>query len=179
METESITSKEESWSLKIEAICEDVLTNIKLLSEIHKTNYLVLKIYLFRLKIPVIVLSAFNSIVSVGLSNYTTQSITSTITCLLSLCVGLLGSLELFIGVSTKMDIEYSTYKSLKVLGIKISHTLKLEPCNRDMNGDIFLKEVISEYESIFKNSLINVMDINDDLLKMPIKSPLTPRGVL
>jgi len=161
---DSITSKEASWSEDIELVLTNILDNVKKLIIIHKNNYLVLRKYLFLIRLPIIVFSSINSVLSVGLSAFVDQSTTSATNCIISLICGILGSLELFIGIQTRGDSEFETYQHLKLLAIKISHTLKLEASHRDTAGIIFLKEVMSDYSSIFENSLVNEKEIEDTL---------------
>ena len=165
-DTESIDSHLESWSADIELVLTNILDNSKKMSIIHKNNYLVLRHYLFLIRLPIIVLSSINSVLSVGLVNFVGQSITSSTNCIISLCCGILGSLELFIGIQGKSDREFETYQNLKLLSIKISQTLKLEPIHRDTSGLIFLKEIINDYKTTFENSLINSFEIDDVLLQ-------------
>ena len=164
-DNESLTSKEESWSSDIELVLTNILDNTKRLQLIHKNNYIILRHYLFMIRLPIIVLSSINSVLSVGLSSFVNQSITSSTNCIISLICGILGSLELFIGIQSKSDKEFETYQHLKLLAIKISHTLKLEPAHREQSGLIFLKEVMSQYHTIFENSLVNPAEIDDELL--------------
>ena len=165
-DTESIDSHLESWSADIELVLTNILDNSKKMSIIHKNNYLVLRHYLFLIRLPIIVLSSINSVLSVGLVNFVGQSITSSTNCIISLICGILGSLELFIGIQGKSDREFETYQNLKLLSIKISQTLKLEPIHRDTSGLIFLKEIINDYKTTFENSLINSFEIDDVLLQ-------------
>lgn len=175
---DSLDTKEMSWSHDVEIVLNNILENTKKLSIIHKNNYLILRHYLFLIRLPIIVLSSINSVLSVGLSAYVNQAITSTTNCIISLICGILGSLELFIGIQSKSDKEFETYQNLKLLAIKISHTLKLEPAHRDTSGLLFLKEITNEYTSIFENASVNNLDIEDMLLKQkniimnPLPSP-------
>ena len=164
-DNDSIDTRELSWSNDIELVLTNILDNTKRLQLIHKNNYLILRHYLFMIRLPIIVLSSINSVLSVGLSSFVNQSITSSTNCIISLICGLLGSLELFIGIQSKSDKEFETYQHLKLLAIKISHTLKLEPAHRETSGQLFLKEVMNQYHTIFENSLVNPAEIEDELL--------------
>ena len=170
-----------TWTEDIHLILGNLLDNIKKLAIVHKQNYLLLRYYLFCIRIPIICISAVNSIIAVGMTSYLNQSITSTTNCLLSLITGILGSLELFLGLQKNQDNEYNTYQSLNLLGIKISSTLKLNTSNRSTEGLVFLNECIAEWNTIFENSLINKMEIEDNLFKMDnrVVNPLTPRKLL
>ena len=150
-EMSSLDTKEKSWSADVELVLTDILNNTKQLSLIHKNNFLVLRHYLFMIRLPIIVLSSINSVLSVGMSSFVSQSITSTSNCIISLICGILGSLELFIGIQSKSDKEFET-----------SH--------RSTTGLMFLKEVVSEYSTIFENSLVNNLEIDDTLLQLEMK---------
>ena len=108
-EMSSLDTKEKSWSADVELVLTDILNNTKQLSLIHKNNFLVLRHYLFMIRLPIIVLSSINSVLSVGMSSFVSQSITSTSNCIISLICGILGSLELFIGIQSKSDKEFET----------------------------------------------------------------------
>ena len=58
-DTESIDSKELSWSADIERICYNLLDNIKTLQKTHKQNYLKLKSFLIIFRLPLIIISSF------------------------------------------------------------------------------------------------------------------------
>ena len=163
-------SKEASWSDDIILILNNLLDNIKELESIHKTNYLLLRDLLFRIRVPIIVISAINSIIAIGLNTYVSQNITSAINCFLSLTTGILGSLELFFKIQSNMDLEFQTYQNLKLLGIKIAKELKLESCNRATEGLIFLNDCISQYHSIFENSIVNETNHKDFLFEFKQK---------
>ena len=178
MEENSITSKEETWSNDIETILYNILDNIKILQKLHKDKYLKLKGYLMIFRLPLIILSSLNSVFSVGLSIFLSQSNTSVINCLLSLICAVISAVELFLQISKNMEVELSSYHQYKLLAIKISHTLKLDSRNREMEGSHFLNEVISEYKNIFENSLVNDSEIDGRLFKYEgkVTSPLSPR---
>jgi hypothetical protein len=53
-------TKEKSWSADLELVLTDILNNTKQLSLIHKNNLLVLRHYLFMIRLPIIVLSSIN-----------------------------------------------------------------------------------------------------------------------
>jgi len=163
----SVDTKEESWSSDVELVLTNILDNTKQLQLIHKNNYLILRHYLLMIRLPIIVFSSINSVLSVGLSAYVSQSITSTTNCIISLICGILGSLELFIGIQSKSDKEFETFQSLKILAIKISSTLKLDASHRETSGLNFLKDVVSEYHTIFQNSLVHEKEIDDVLVQL------------
>ena len=104
-------------------------------------------------RIPIIIISSINSVFSVGLNAYITQEIVSVITCLLSLIVSCIGSVELYLGLQKKSDNELISYRSFYTLALRINTTLDLEVENRNQEGDPFLAEIIAEYRALFESS--------------------------
>ena len=158
-----------SWSDDIELILSNILYNSNVLSAQHKVNYLQYNARLKFYKIPVIILSAVNSVISVGLSQFIKQDAVSVLTCLLSLICGCISSIELFMNINKNQEIELDAYRGFTSLSVKISSTLKLERDNRDTHGTQFLTTVISEYNRLFENSLVLISDIDDKLINLNV----------
>lgn len=156
-----------SWSDDIELILSNILYNSNILSAQHKVNYLQYNARLKYYKIPVIILSAVNSVISVGLSQFIKQDAVSVVTCLLSLICGCISSIELFMNINKNQEIELDAYRGFTALSVKISSTLKLERENRDTHGTQFLTIIISEYNRLFENSLVLILDIDDKLINI------------
>lgn len=166
-ENNEVSSTASSWSDDIELVLKNILYNSNVLSSQHKDNYLQYKARLIYYKIPVIILSAVNSVISVGLSQFIKQDAVSVITCLLSLICGCISSIELFMNINKNQEIELDAYRGFTALSIKLSSTLKLERENRDAHGTQFLTTVISEYNRLFENSLVLISDIDDKLINL------------
>jgi hypothetical protein len=90
---------------------------------------------------------------SVGLNAYITQEIVSVITCLLSLIVSCIGSVELYLGLQKKSDNELISYRSFYTLALRINTTLDLEVDNRNQEGEPFLSEILAEYRALFDSA--------------------------
>ena len=166
MQTE-LGSTATSWTDDIELVLRNILYNSNVLSSQHKTNYLQYKARLKYYKIPVIILSAVNSVISVGLSQFIKQDAVSVMTCLLSLICGCISSIELFMNINKNQEIELDAYRGFTSLSVKLSSTLKLERDNRDAHGIQFLTNVISEYNRLFENSLVLIENIDDKLINL------------
>lgn len=167
IEQNEVSSTASSWSDDIELVLKNILFNSNILSSLHKTNYLQYKARLKYYKIPVIILSAVNSVISVGLSQFIQQDVVSVMTCLLSLICGCISSIELFMNINKNQEIELDAYRGFTTLAVKLSSTLKLERENRDAHGTQFLTNVISEYNRLFENSLVLISDIDDKLINI------------
>jgi hypothetical protein len=164
----SVESNESNlgWSEDIEQLAKDIEQNCAKLSVIHKRNYLDLHEQQKYFKIPIIVLSSCNSIFAVGLSSYMSQSLVSSVNCLLSLVSAIICSIELYIGLQKRIETELMSYRSFYLLSVKINNCLKLEREHREeLSGSTFLNAIENEYKTLFSDSLIHNESINDALI--------------
>jgi hypothetical protein len=157
----------DKWSDDIEITLRNISCNAGLICEHHRERYEILMNQLKFYKIPIIVISGINSIFSVGLSAYIQQNIVSTLTCLLSLFVSIISSIELYLSIQKKSEQELLTYKSFYLLSVKINTMLSLEREHRQQDGDTFLTQVLGEYESLFQNAIANGLGDEDKLVKL------------
>jgi len=162
---ESISSTTESWSVDIETILSNVLSNCNLLLVEHKNLYFYNKELFKYFKIPLIILASLNSVFSVGLNNFINQDIVSVITCLISLMCACISSIELFLQLHQSTETSLIAYQGYEILSRKISSTLKLERKNREVHGLPFLTSVLNEYNKLFESSLVLKININDKLI--------------
>lgn len=156
-----------SWSGDIHEVLEDVLHNCNELQKEHKSKYQIQKKRLSYFRIPVITLSSINSVFSVGLSNFISQEKVSVINCVLSLIVGIVGAIELFLGINRKQEQALMSYHGYKLLSTKISTELKISPVNRKMEGMDFLTEVMDEYRKLFETSNVLRKSLHDKLIEI------------
>jgi len=155
----------EHWSTDIEQILHDIRSNSEILALHHKRSYLLLQSQLVYFRVPLIVLSALNSVFSVGLAVYIDQATVSTVNCLMSLVCAIISSVELFLQIQKKLELELTSYHGYYLLGTKISATLKLARHHREIEGISFLNTTISEYTNLFEQSCVNRVDIDDKVV--------------
>ena len=94
------------WTQDIEIVLEQIRINSVLLSKEHKKRYFYLLQTLKYFRLPVILLSGVNSIISVGLQPYVNQGAISMMTCLLALLCSIVGSVELYLTIQKSMENE-------------------------------------------------------------------------
>ena len=160
--TESVLSND--WSSDIENVLEQIRINSVILSKEHKTKYLYLKGILRYFRVPVILISSIASVSSVGLQSYMDQQLISAITCLLSLTCGIIGSIELFLAIQSRMENELMASKDYYILSIEIFKVLTLDRENRSIGGKTFLEASYSTYVKLIENSNIIDKKIGDRL---------------
>lgn len=150
----------------IEIVLNKIRKNSVELSQAHKKKYEKLKSKLIYFRLPTIILSAVNSVFSVGLSSYMPQSQVSVINCLISLVCGIIVSIELYLSIEKSMQNEYDMSKSYYLLAIEIEKFLSLDRENRQIDCPPFLEKVYNSYCKYFESSR---------LLKKSIRDSLTP----
>ena len=128
-----------NWSDEIEEICDKLRVNCVNLSEYHRKKYYHFKSYGKWFRLPMIILASVNSTASVGLQPVLDQQIISGITCLIGMIMGIIGSLELYLGIQTSMEMELKHSKDYYTLAIHIFKTLSLHRENRLEDGQILL----------------------------------------
>ena len=165
------TDKDTEWTEDIESVLQSILENCSLISEHHKTEYKQLQNTLKYFKIPVITISAVNSVFSFALLAWLSQTTVTSVNCFLSLTCSIISSIELYLNISKRSDIELLSYKKYYLLSIKINSILKLNTENRTPTPKLFLCEIINEYNTLFNESNVNGLGILDQLLvfKQPI----------
>lgn len=155
----------DKWTQDKEEVLEGIRQNSILLSEYHKQRYYYYKGYLKYFRIPNIILSAFNSVFSVGLTPYVqNQNTISMITCLISLTIGIISSLELYLSIQNNMERELIASKDFYLLGIDIYKVLKLNRENRVGNPNIFMDDKYKNYCKLIENSNIINKHLKDQL---------------
>jgi hypothetical protein len=162
---------EHNWSKDVEDQLQAIEENSIQQAEISKKQYLDL-IYLQKyFKIPVIVISGLNSIFAIGLNNFMEQNIVSVLNCILGFIVATMGSIELYLGITKKMDIALNSYQSFYLLSVKINNCLRLDRDHRsEMDGRGFLISCLNEYEQLFSQNNITSDIYFDKLTNIELK---------
>jgi hypothetical protein len=162
----------QGWSNDIESLCLDIQHNTSRLADIHKQNYLSLINQIKYFKVPVIVISTFNSVFAIGLTAYASQDVVSTVNCIMSMVCSIITSIELYLNLQKRIEVELTSYRAYYMLSIKIANTLHLEREHRQVkDGTSFLLEVENEYRQLFNEANVHQQTLDDNLLK--INSPL------
>ena len=150
------------WYTDMESILEKIRKNSVILSHHHKRYYIYLKERLKYFRIPVIVLSSINTVLSISLDKYTIYS--SIIICGINLIVTIISSIELFLNIQKQIENNLILQSGFYTLSINIFKTLQLNRTNRTIKGIDFLNECFDEYNRLFHLSTLQT-----------IKDSLTP----
>jgi len=166
----------------IETILDNIRCNSSVLSHYHRKRYLQLKGRLKYYRLPIIVISAINSVGAVSLQPFLAQGYISLINMFLSLTCGIIGSIELFYGFSKQMEVEMVGSKEFYVLSTDIYKYLSLKRENRISDGPTFLTETYGRYIKLVESSIILKKRVEDKLVAIeygtsqpsPLSIPLT-----
>jgi hypothetical protein len=157
------------WTEDIYTILNNIRINCLLLNKEHKKRYFELKDRIKWYRLPVIIFNGFNSIISVGLQPYATQSIISITTSLISLTCGIIGSIELFLGIQKRLEKDLISQRDYYLLSIDIYKTISLDKTNRPIPSKDYLEKTYNIYTKLIESSDALVKKIDDKLININI----------
>jgi len=157
-----------NWTEDYENILESLRLNAVYMSRSHKKKYFRFKQMSNYFRVPTIVLSAFASVIAVGSEPYLKQQNISGITCLVSMIVGILNSIELYLKLQEAVELELDKSKKWYELSAGIYKVLNLDPCHREGNPNDILQKYYNEYMVLFQESSLSAVNYSDKLLVIP-----------
>lgn len=140
------THREEVYLKKLHLQC---LNMYSYYNKLHLSQMDVSK----RFNIPIMVLSAINSLLALTLAAFIDQAFVSIINAIISAGVGILSSILLFLKVNEKITLSQSLSMKMNILALKISKELGLDKDHRTLDGTLFLNECFQEYLVIIDKS--------------------------
>jgi len=158
----------EDWTTDIEFVLENIRVNCVVLAKEHKRQYFIFKDILQYFRLPLIIISGINSIVSVGLQPYVTQSIISMITCLLALICSIIGSIELYLAIQKSMENELTSQRDYYLMSVDIYKTLSLSREHRPVPAKDYLEKQYNSYCKLIENSNAIMKRLDDRLAPLP-----------
>ena len=148
----------------IETLLNKIRMNSVLQSSNHKKRYMVLKSRLKLYKLPVIIISAFNAVFSIGLQPFLEQNTISIINSLLALTCGIIGSVELYLQITKNMESSLISSKDFYELSIDIYKFLSLKEENRSVTANVFIDESYNRYIKLVQSSTLLKKRTDDQL---------------
>ena len=163
---------ENDWNRDIEKVLDNIRINSLYLSTKHKARYFSLSNSIKWYRLPVIILSGANSIVSVGLQEYIAQSILSLTVSLISLLCSIIGSIELYLKKNARMEADLISYTQFYLLSVEVYKTLSLLRENRPIPAREYLQKIFNEYTKLIESSNPLETAITDKLLPVDMDKP-------
>ena len=168
----SVDSDVSSWTPDILKMLENLLLNSNNYKENQRKHIFMLSYQLNFFKLPLILLSALNSVFSIGLSAFIEQETVSVLNCLISLLITVIGSVELYLAIQKKLEMRLQSFHHFESLCNKIAATLRLDASNRTGTGPAFLQEILNEYKAGLDAVLLNKTPWADFLIEGSMKVP-------
>lgn len=164
-----MNADEYKWTAEVEEILEKLRINCVNLSEYHRKRYYHFKGYGKYFRIPLILLASINSTASVGLQPVLEQQYISGITCLIGMCMGVLGAIELYLGIQSSMELEIKQSKEFYSCACDLYKTLALRRENRSEDGKDYLNKKYAYYIKLCEASnLLKRKMLTDMLTDIP-----------
>lgn len=142
-----------TWTDDIDQVLNNIRINCVILSKLHKQRYFELKSNLKYYRLPVIILNGANSIIAVGLQPYADQGTISLATSLIALTCGIIGSIELYLGIQKRLENDMISQRDYYLLSVDIFKTLSLTRENRPIPAKDFLEKSYNTYTKLIESS--------------------------
>jgi hypothetical protein len=141
------------WSDDIDKVLNNIRINCVILSNLHKQRYFELQSSLKYYRMPVIILNGINSIFAVGLQPYIYQGTISLTNSLIALTCGIIGSIELYLGIQKRLENDLISQRDYYLLSIDIFKTLSLDKPNRPIPSKDYLEKSYNIYTKLIESS--------------------------
>lgn len=104
-----------------------------------------------RFNIPILVISALNSLCAIALNDFIAQRFVSILNAVLSAGTGVLGSIQLYMKLNEKMTNSMRASIHFKKIALKISKELTIARKDRTTEGQTFLADCFSEFNTVLE----------------------------
>lgn len=149
------TLKDNIWDKEIIDFLQKIRTNSIMLSDKHKRKFYKYKNISNYFDLPVLVLSAFSSPLSVGSQNYLQQETVSLITCAVGLVIAIITSIKLYLNITDTLERENKVSRDFYVLSIDIYKMLTLPQHRRLEDPLTFLNKNYNAYVKLLEQSTL------------------------
>ena len=157
------------WTDDIDRVLNNIRINCIILSKLHKQRYFELKSNLKYYRLPVIILNGANSIIAVGLQPYADQGTIILATSLIALTCGIIGSIELYLGIQKRLENDMISQRDYYLLGVDIYKTLSLNKTNRPIPAKDFLEKSYNTYTKLIESSSTLARVKGDKLIQIEL----------
>jgi hypothetical protein len=157
------------WTDDIDNVLNNIRINCVILSNLHKQRYFELQSSLKYYRMPVIILNGINSIFAVGLQPYIYQGTISLTNSLIALTCGIIGSIELYLGIQKRLENDMISQRDYYLLGIDIYKTLSLDKANRPVPAKDFLEKSYNIYTKLIESSSTLAKVKGDKLIQIDL----------
>jgi hypothetical protein len=155
------------WTDSIEHTLDMVRLNCVNLSEYHHEKYDLYKSRSNLYTFPVLIISAGNAYVALGIHKYLKQSYISDINCGASVLIVIIIIIQFLLNYQNQMEEQLLKFKEYYFLSAQIFNVLSIDRSERKVDGKFFLNEKFAKYEELVKTSDI-IQLFKDDARNQP-----------
>lgn len=138
------TTEEEEFLANLEKQCNSYYEhNIKEYQYYNKMSS--------KFNIPILIISSLNSLCAIALNDFIVQKYVSILNAVLSAGTGVLGSIQLYMKLNEKMTNAMRASIHFKKLALKISKELTISRKDRTTEGQTFLGDCFSEFNTVLE----------------------------
>jgi hypothetical protein len=173
--------KEQSWFDKEEKYLENMEKQCNILYQHHTKDHMYYNKLSSRFNIPILIVSSINALTAICLNDFLIQRYVSILNAVLSAGTGVLGSIQLYMKINEKMTNSTRSSMIYKKLALKISKELSIDRELRGSEGQSFLGECFSEFNTALEQGnpvekkLINHLDL-EFAKNVNVSQAFTPR---
>ena len=155
------------WTDSIEHTLDMVRLNCVNLSEYHQEKYDLYKSRSNLYTFPVLIISAGNAYVALGIHKYWDQAYISDINCGASVLIAVIIIIQFLLNYQNQMEEQLLKFKEYYFLSAQIFNVLSIERSERKVDGKSFLTDKFAKYEELVQTSDI-IQSFKDDALIQP-----------
>lgn len=165
------TTEEEEFLTNLEKQCNSYYEhNIKEFQYYNKMSS--------KFNIPILLISSLNSLCAIALNDFIVQKYVSILNAVLSAGTGVLGSIQLYMKLNEKMTNAMRASIHFKKLALKISKELTIARRDRTTEGQTFLADCFSEFNTVLEQGNPIERKIRNHLAfvnENPLEDPPSP----
>jgi len=165
------------WTPEVLELLEKLRINCVNLHHYHRKAFYHYKSYSKYFRIPVLVLSSLNATTSVGLQQFVSQKWISLTTCVIGMLIGTITAVEMYLNITSNMDLEMKQAKEYYTLAIDIYRITRLPESQRGEDGNSYLSKKYSHYHKLKESSNLLHKKMKMDTLGMIPNHAKNPDG--
>jgi hypothetical protein len=145
--------KDQVWFTEEENFLSSIEKQCNLYNAHHTKDFMYYNKLSTRFNVPILMLSALNSLCAIALNDFVPQRFVSILNAVISAGTGVLGSIQLYMKITEKMTNSLRSQIHFKKLALKISKELSIAREQRTTEGQTFLTECFNEFNTTIEQS--------------------------
>jgi hypothetical protein len=142
---------ESRWHTEEEVFLQKLQQQCEVLYKYNIKNHHYYENLSSRFNIPILIISAINSLTAVALNSFVRQEYVSVLNAVLSAGTGALGSIQLYLKITEKMTKATRSAMGFKRISLRISKELALAREVRTTEGPTFVTDCFTEYNQVLE----------------------------